>query len=409
MSKKIVISAKFFNWGGGVDLIHSFTKALLAVEGKHDIEIYLAVPDSDNIFYKTIKYIKSFLKVPIYLIKDKKITYEKPNFFNREMVLSTFSDVNDSIKVVRHQNSNEGFKTCLKDICADVVLPVSESLGYNFPTPWIGYIPDFQHKYYPQFFNSKEICRRDVYFKKLVDDAKILVVNAKSVKDDIFKFYPDTKVKIFNLSFAPILDSRWLEGMPEERLKAKYSLPDRYFLISNQFWIHKSHITAFEALSILKNKYDIDDIHIVCTGETYDYRFPNYFNELKEQIKALNITEKVHFLGFINKNEQINIMRNSIAVLQPTLFEGGPGGGAVYNAVALGIPCIVSDIEVNKEIKADNVLFFEKQSPEKMAIRMNEVLKEDAVRYSDDELIEKSRQRIQQLGLELMEAINYLD
>ena len=42
---------------------------------------------------------------------------------------------------------------------------------------------------------------------------------------------------------------------------------------------------------------------------------------------------------------------NAKAVLQPTLFEGGRGGGAGPLALSLGTPCILSDINVNLELK----------------------------------------------------------
>lgn len=43
--------------------------------------------------------------------------------------------------------------------------------------------------------------------------------------------------------------------------------------------------------------------------------------------KKLGIESKIKILGHIPKLEQIELIKNCIAVIQPTLFEGGPGGG----------------------------------------------------------------------------------
>jgi glycosyltransferase involved in cell wall biosynthesis len=238
----------------------------------------------------------------------------------------------------------------------------------------------------------------------MLHEAKAVIVNAKAVKDDINKFYPDRSCQIFNLPFAPFPFEEWFEDNGAD-LKAKYNLPEKYFMISNQFWIHKSHVTAFEALSKLEKLTGDNDIHIVCTGKTYDHRFPHYFNDLKTEIYKLGLTDKVFFLGYIPKEEQIKIMCGAVAVLQPTLFEGGPGGGSVYDAVAMGVAAIISDIPVNLEIKEDNVVFFKTGSPEDMAEKMFQVLKDDRVIPDKNILLTKGSKRVEKLGDTLLAAV----
>ena len=50
----------------------------------------------------------------------------------------------------------------------------------------------------------------------------------------------------------------------------------------------------------------------------------------------LGINDDVEIVGHIPKLDQIALLKNSIAVIQPTLFEGGPGGGSAYDAISLG-------------------------------------------------------------------------
>jgi hypothetical protein len=60
--------------------------------------------------------------------------------------------------------------------------------------------------------------------------------------------------------------------------------------------------------------------------------------------------------GVIPKRHQVELVKGATALIQPTLFEGGPGGLSVplHDTLVLD-----SDIPVNREIRSDDVLFFE--------------------------------------------------
>lgn len=92
-----------------------------------------------------------------------------------------------------------------------------------------------------------------------------------------------------------------------------------------------------------------------------------------------------------------------------TLFEGGPGGGAVYDGIALGSRCLVSDIEVNREINEPEISFFSAKDPAALAALMAEVLSDPcAVRPSAERLAERGRARRVACGEQLLAAIRYV-
>ncbi len=235
----------------------------------------------------------------------------------------------------------------------------------------------------------------------------MVLATSESVKNDIEKFYPDKNSIVVSLPFSPIFDPKFLATKDDiENVKQKYNLPAKYFMISNQFWIHKSHSTAFEALHILIKEKRLKDIHIVCTGKMIDYRFRNYIEDLKKLIDKLEISSNVHFLGYIPKSDQLFIMQNSIAIIQPTLFEGAPGGLAVHDAVGMGVRSIVSDIPINKEIEDDLVTFFEVKNSKDLADKMELLYNEPFTKLSKEMLKQKSNERLLQLNQKLEYAIN---
>jgi glycosyltransferase involved in cell wall biosynthesis len=111
-------------------------------------------------------------------------------------------------------------------------------------------------------------------------------------------------------------------------------------------------------------------------------------------------------LGHIPKRDQVEIMKNALAVVQPTLFEGGPGGGSVYDAACLGIPVILSDIAVNREVEADHLFFFEAGNCIDLAEKMMQLATLAPARSSRESLTSRGSERAERLGNALMAAID---
>lgn len=398
-----IMGAGFISWGGGRDFLRLCVNGLLAQGQNSQYNIYILVPEAKT-SHKIKNFFRSVKRLLSGMVKGQIPPYSNPYEIERQAVLDTFGNINGNVKIIFYQNSRDKLISILKEIKADVIMPSMSALGAGFPFPWVGYIDDFQYKYWPQFFSRRHIEMRNRNVKQMLDQAQAVIVNSEAVRSDIGLFYPNTEARIFALPFAPVPVIKWFEE-PDQDILKKYSVMGRYFIISNQFWVHKSHITAFKALELLNQMIE-EKITIVCTGNTYDHRFPHYFDELQQKIKEIGIAEQIKFLGHIPKLDQIQLMKQAIAVLQPTLFEGGPGGGAIYDAVALGVPAIVSDIPVNREIVGEDICFFTAESFIDMAEKMLSVINRAEIRtISKAQLILKSERRIEQLGQTLIDAM----
>src|ERR1035441_2674602 len=76
-----------------------------------------------------------------------------PSMSRRPRTRNKLRGVKHSLARKKWPRSLEGVMTLVK---AGVVFPALASLGKEFPVPWIGWIPDFQHKRLPQFFSDEE-------------------------------------------------------------------------------------------------------------------------------------------------------------------------------------------------------------------------------------------------------------
>lgn len=223
-------------------------------------------------------------------------------------------------------------------------------------------IYDFQHKHLPQFFTPEELEERDKFYSLISHQASAIVLSSKSAESDFNQFFPGAAHKVKVLSFTSLPINTWYEFEPL-KIQKKYHLPNKFFLLSNQFWQHKNHLTVFKALKLLREKciYPI----IVCTGSLHDYRQPEYSNKILQVIHEFGIANQVYLLGLIPKLDQIQLMRRSIAVIQPSLFEGW--STLVENARCLGKSLIISNLPVHLEQNPPHSVFFEAESPENLA------------------------------------------
>jgi glycosyltransferase involved in cell wall biosynthesis len=406
---RIAIPAKtFYRSGGGIHFLSYLVKALSHNEkNKEALKLFLFIPKDNKKNY--ITKIKLFLGgIKRYLIKKTGMNHKIEFIPSAEENLAKIMlKINKNIEIVFYKDNDPEFKKKLKDFCIDLVIPLMGTLPKNFSIPWVGGIYDFQYKYYPSFFPNDNFQERDKSVQSLLDNAKSIIVNSLNTKNDIKKFFKFTKNNVFCLPPAIYPEEEWID-QNYSSIREKYKLPQKYFLISNQFWIHKSHITAFEALSLIHKNPKYSDVKIVCTGITKDSRFPNYLENLKEKISSLNLETSISFLGYVEKNDQIQIMKESIGLLQPTLFEGGPGGGAVYNSIALDIPTIISDIPANLELKKENadVHFFKAGSPKELAKKMTFILERNKPNKKDKkELIDLGKKRMKNYRKALFKAI----
>ena len=243
-----------------------------------------------------------------------------------------------------------------------VLFPVQRSLGPDFPCPWIGWIPDFQHKRLPEFFSDVDIRRRDEAARRLVEEAPHLVVSSEDAYRDLVRWFPAAADRASKLPFVTVAAPDWYEGDPE-RVVREFGLPQKYLMFPSQFWIHKNHRLLFEAIRLASDA--VPDVALVCTGQMFDHRHPEHGTELLASLERKNLTSRVHCLGLLDRHSQVQLLRAAAAVVQPSLFEGW--SSLLEDARALGKRVYVSDIPVHREQDPPDARFFNPESPEDLA------------------------------------------
>jgi len=386
---------EFAGWGGGIDFIRLILEGLVQDRG---LRVVALVP-RPGLGRRLRQGLGRFLE----RLRGRPAgTRQAPP--RPEAVVAAIADFLPRITIRLYPDGRRGLCRALRRARADVALPCLRPLPPSCPVPWVGYLYDFQHQHLPELFSAAERAGRDAEFARMLARAAVVICNSEAVRADAERFRPGCAGRIIALPFAPVPRREWFDlDVPAARLR--HALPERYFIICNQFWVHKDHATAIRAFAAFRAGGGDPDAALVCTGHPGDYRAPGHAAALRALIAELGLGGRVHLLGHLPKSEQIALLRGAIGVLQPTRFEGGRGGGAVLEALAMGVPALVSDIAVNREIVHAGCRFFATGDPAALAARMLELASHPAPRPEPAELLRRAEAGLGQLGASLAEAI----
>ncbi|MDQ0637094.1 glycosyltransferase involved in cell wall biosynthesis [Pedobacter sp. W3I1] len=341
------------NWIGGTYYILNIIKALLTLK------------DEDKPKILVLHNLKSSIK-PILDIE-----YPFIEFKVVDLQLSLPKKVIN--KLFYYLNGKSIFNMVLPNDIGPNVYPLSYNVSDANIKNGFYWIADLQEYFLPEFFLKLDVRNRKNVHKQLVKNQSRIVFSSKTAADEFDTFYPNNKNEKYILNFASFIDETYKE-INLQSLLNKFKIDKPFFIVSNQFWVHKNHMVVLEALKILQNEGDLP-FKIIFTGKESDYRNPGYFGELKKYIKDNNLEKYVEFLGFIDRNEQLKLMANSIAIIQPSLFEGW--STVVEDAKVINQHIIVSDIKLHREQINLNCSFFDPYNAEDLAKVINRVLTSD--------------------------------
>lgn len=335
------------NWIGGAYYIQNLIRSLNFLPEKEQIQLYILT--GNKAFFEELKQSTGYVQLKF---------VEYPSRYNMlERILNKFS-----LRVIKK-------RIIERKIQLDWVFPL-----YHIPENLkhiknlIFWIPDLQEKFLPKFFFPEEVKQRFDCNEKMAVLNHPIVFSSQAALNDFNIFYPNSKNDKKVLQFAvvhPILNQ---ENICE--VKLKYGIEGDYFFSPNQFWQHKNQIAIIEAVKILKKKGIA--VKVVFTGKEYDYRNSDYTTNLKQRVADYQLESEIVFLGFIDRIDQLLLMKNAQAIIQPSLFEGW--STVVEDAKALNQTVIVSNIAVHQEQLEDKGYYFAPHDYNALVEKMVEVM-----------------------------------
>jgi glycosyltransferase involved in cell wall biosynthesis len=267
--------------------------------------------------------------------------------------------------------------------------------------PLIVWFPDFQFRYFPEFFDSNELRDREQQWDFVATRADAIIAISQSVASDAVATHPQVTDRVFVCGFPPIFTSDNLSQKPDD-IRRRYHLPERFFLVCNQFFQHKNHRLVLRALNRLKENGSAPVVAF--TGLPHDYRNPQAFADLLRYVNENGLSEHCRFLGVIPRDEQIALIREATAVIQPSKFEGR--GAIVEETTIVGTPLLCSDLPVHRELHAPGALFFQPDGVDELAALMKRDFSSSA--KSAEAIVDESQRLARTYGQQILAVCKHV-
>jgi len=253
-----------------------------------------------------------------------------------------------------------------------LVIP-SEDINTRRQLLWLA---DLQIYHLPENFTPHEIkVNHELKLKILKGDNDIVLCSQWCI-DDFNQLFQGHRLRMHRLRFATHHQS--FANIDIVDIKQKYSIDRPYFIISNQFWVHKNHMAILKSVNALKDAHP--EILCVMTGhpKVSSPKSKGYIEGLMNYFEEHRLSKHVLFLGLIPREEQLSLLAHSLAIIQPSFFESW--NTTVEDAKLLGKYILLSDLEVHREQISDNVFFFNPYNVDELVKGMLTVLENAPVK-----------------------------
>lgn len=251
--------------------------------------------------------------------------------------------------------------------------------------PTISILYDLQHMFYPTFFNQEELANRNNFYKKLKQKVDYIICISSFTRDTVIEKLGISAEKVTSVPIS--IHNRFniygIEAL--SRVLSKYNLSGRkYALYPANFWPHKNHKMLLTAFNMYLNKYPDQKLDLVFSGATVG----DDLKILEDAVMQMNISERIHFLGYLPEEELASIWAGAHFLVFPSLFEGF--GIPLLEAMYFEKPIICSNTTSLPEVGGDAALYFDPRRPEEIVAAMRSIMNDNEL-YSSLVLKGKAR------------------
>ena len=318
-----------------------------------------------NLINCIVEFSKNEIK-PIIIVKKKLSKHEQKEFKSFELLKTNFFHNQTLIERIynkllillfgRSKTYDEFFlKHKIEILSHSNALSNSIFLGKKSVIKSYPFLADLQYLYYPKNFSLKNRILRKINIYMCALHSTRIIVSSKDVKNDL-KIVSKLASRKAMVSPFVFLSPKKNEIIKYSFLRTKFKLPLKYFYLPNQYWMHKNHKVVLNALLYLKNKDKLKNIFIVSTGSKEEHRNTKYFHEIEKFIGDNNLYKSYKYLGTVSFKEVLSLMYHSIAVIQPSKFEGR--SSTVEQAKSMGKEILLSNIDIHKEQNPNRGKYF---------------------------------------------------
>ena len=324
---RIGIDCRLWNESGVGRYIRNLVHTLDLLDKKNEYVLFFLSKDLEN------------AKVPV---RFKKVSVDVPWHTLREQIVMPGIFMKENLDVLHVPYINVPLFYPRK-----LVITIHDLIPLKFPNPKASKLP-------LPLYLIKLFFYYIILFIGIRKSFKILTVS-KTAKEDILKTFKIRSNKVavtynFNLNLK-------IHSISKDK--------ENYLLYVGNAFPHKNLHRLIRAYEIFVSRLagrGAKTPKLILVGKM------DYFYEKLRDIIPLEMKAKIVFMGFCEEEKLEKLYRNSLAVIQPSLYEGF--GYQLLEASFLGTMVVCSNIPVFKELASDTVLYFDPKDEEDMASKL---------------------------------------
>lgn len=220
--------------------------------------------------------------------------------------------------------------------------------------PSVIYLMDLSYERFgTEYFTTYDINQLKRWTPLSCRKAKHILTISEFSKSEIVSLYKvkPEKITVVYPGFDRETYHSKIPKTKQLQVRRKYGLKGKYLCYVGTLQPRKNLIKLVEAFAKLENK----QIKLVIGGKK-GWLFDTIF----EQVKKLNLEDRVKFLGFVPNEDLPGLIKGSLAYVLPSLYEGF--GMPPIEAQAVGVPVVVSRISSLPEVVGASGIYIEDPS-----------------------------------------------
>ena len=235
--------------------------------------------------------------------------------------------------------------------------------------PFICQVFDLEHRmkpWFPEVSERGEWEHRERHYRRYLRKATRVIVAGDTGRDQVVRFFgvpPENCLRLKHPTPDFALRAGEQEPRPQELVRRR-GIESPYLLYPGQFWAHKNHAAALDALAELRARGE--DLSLVLVGSD-----KGQLGHVRGQIQERGLEGFVHILGYVDEDELIGLYQHAHALLYLSRF--GPENLPPLEALALGCPAVVANVPGAAEQFGDAALVVDADDPAAVADAIQQI------------------------------------
>lgn len=266
----------------------------------------------------------------------------------------------------------------------DIFFTPSHYIPRFSPVKRVCTIFDLSYLHFPEMFSKKDLWQLKNWSKYSIENSSHIFAISQFTKEDLIKNYQADAGRITVTPLGYDKERFRVKSQESRRrspraarvkeIQEKYKTGGNYIIYIGTIQPRKNLSRLIEAFSKIET-----DTKLVIVGKTNEAGRKGWmYQEILDLPKKLNIENRVIFTGFAPTEDLSPLLSGSKAFVLPSLWEGF--GIPVLEAMACGVPVIVSKVSSLPEVAGEAGTYIDPNSTESIQEAIERLLKDDKLR-----------------------------